>query len=64
MPDRLRNKKKDKAKKTKDLYGNYSAKNVRLFEAQMEKRKEKIPIDKKENEKQLDIKNTNQFLQS
>jgi hypothetical protein len=64
MPDRLRNKKKDKAKKTKDLYGNYSAKNVRLFEAQMEKRKEKIPIDKNENEKQLDIKNTNQFLQS
>ena len=64
MPDKLHKKKKDKAKKTKDLYGNYSAKNVRLFEAQMEKRKEKIPIDKKENEKQLDIKNTNQFLQS
>ena len=61
MPDRLRNKKKDKAKKTKDLYGNYSAKNVRLFEAQMEKRKEKIPIDKNEieNEKQLDIKISN-----
>ena len=52
MPDRLRNKKKDKAKKTKDLYGNYSAKNVRLYEAQTEKRKEKNQIEK--NEKQMD----------
>ena len=41
MPDRLRNKKKDNAKKTRDLYGNYSAKNVRMYEAQQEKRKEK-----------------------
>ena len=38
MPDRLRNKKKDNAKKTQDLYGNYSAKNVRMYEAQREKR--------------------------
>jgi hypothetical protein len=38
MPDRLRNKKKDNAKKTRDLYGNYSAKNVRMYEAQREKR--------------------------
>jgi hypothetical protein len=38
MPDRLRNKKKDNAKKTHDLYGNYSAKNVRMYEAQREKR--------------------------
>ena len=32
MPDILRN------KKTHDLYGNYSAKNVRMYEAQREKR--------------------------
>ena len=59
MPDRLRNKKKDKAKKTKDLYGNYSAKNVRLYEAQTEKRKEKNQIEKNENEKQMDKTNPN-----
>ena len=46
MPDRLRNKKKDNAKKTRDLYGNYSAKNVRMYEAQQEKRKEKNQIEK------------------
>ena len=46
MPDRLRNKKKDNAKKTRDLYGNYSAKNVRMYEAQQEKRKEKIQVEK------------------
>jgi len=46
MPDRLRNKKKDNAKKTHDLYGNYSAKNVRMYEAQQEKRKEKMQIEK------------------
>ena len=38
MPEKLRNKKKDNAKKTRDLYGNYSAKNVRMYEAQREKR--------------------------
>ena len=46
MPDILRNKKKDNAKKTRDLYGNYSAKNVRMYEAQHEKRKEKMQIEK------------------
>jgi len=51
MPDRLRNKKKDNAKKTHDLYGNYSAKNVRMYEAQQEKRKEKMQIEKNKNEK-------------
>ena len=51
MPDRLRNKKKDNAKKTRDLYGNYSAKNVRMYEAQQEKRNEKMQIEKNKNEK-------------
>ena len=51
MPDRLRNKKKDNAKKTRDLYGNYSAKNVRMYEAQQEKRNEKVQIEKNKKEK-------------
>lgn len=42
MSDRLRNKKKDKAKKTKELYGKYSAKNVRIYEAEQESRQAKI----------------------
>lgn len=54
MTDRLRNKKKDKAKKTKDLYGNYSAKNVRIYEAEQERRKEKL---QQERNKQLENNN-------
>jgi hypothetical protein len=42
MTDKLRNKKKDKAKKTKELYGKYTAKNVRIYEAEQERRQAKI----------------------
>ena len=54
MSDRLRNKKKDKAKKTKDLYGKYTAKNVRIYEAEQERRQANI---QQERNKQLE--NTN-----
>ena len=58
MSDRLRNKKKDKAKKTKDLYGKYTAKNVRIYEAEQERRQAKIQQDRnqqleKNNEKSI-----------
>ena len=58
MSDRLRNKKKDKAKKTKDLYGKYTAKNVRIYEAEQERRQAKIQQEKnqqieKNNEKSI-----------
>jgi hypothetical protein len=38
MPDRLRNKKSDKAKRNFDLNGKYSAKSIRLFELTQESR--------------------------
>jgi hypothetical protein len=38
MPDRLRNKKSDKAKRNFDLNGKYSAKSIRLFELAQESR--------------------------
>ena len=58
MSDRLRNKKKDKAKKTKDLYGKYTAKNVRIYEAEQERRQAKIQQERnqqleKNNEKSI-----------
>lgn len=54
MTDRLRNKKKDKAKKTKDLYGKYTAKNVRIYEAEQERRQANI---QQERNKQLENNN-------
>ena len=54
MTDRLRNKKKDKAKKTKDLYGKYTAKNVRIYEAEQERRQAKL---QEERNKQLENNN-------
>jgi hypothetical protein len=54
MSDRLRNKKKDKAKKTKDLYGKYTAKNVRIYEAEQERRQANI---QQERNKQLEKNN-------
>ena len=54
MSDRLRNKKKDKAKKTKDLYGKYTAKNVRIYEAEQERRQAKL---QEERNKQLENNN-------
>jgi hypothetical protein len=54
MSDRLRNKKKDKAKKTKDLYGKYTAKNVRIYEAEQERRQVNI---QQERNKKLENKN-------
>ena len=38
MPDRLRNKKSDKAKRNFELNGKYSAKSIRLFELAQESR--------------------------
>jgi hypothetical protein len=38
MPDRLRNKKSDKAKRNFELNGKYSAKSIRLFELVQESR--------------------------
>lgn len=54
MSDRLRNKKKDKAKKTKDLYGKYTAKNVRIYEAEQERRQANM---QQERNKQLENNN-------
>ena len=54
MTDKLRNKKKDKAKKTKDLYGMYTAKNVRIYEAEQERRQAKL---QEERNKQLENNN-------
>ena len=38
MPDRLRNKKSDKAKRNFELNGKFSAKSIRLFEMAQESR--------------------------
>ena len=38
MPDRLRNKKSDKAKRNFELNGKFSAKSIRLFELAQESR--------------------------
>ena len=38
MPDRLRNKKSDKAKRNFELNGKYSAKSIRLFDLAQESR--------------------------
>jgi len=38
MPDRLRNKKSDKAKRNFELNGKYSAKSIRLFQLTQESR--------------------------
>jgi hypothetical protein len=38
MPDRLRNKKSDKAKRNFELNGKYSAKSIRLFQLAQESR--------------------------
>jgi len=54
MTDKLRNKKKDKAKKTKDLYGKYTAKNVRIYEAEQERQQAKL---QEERNKQLENNN-------
>lgn len=58
MSDRLRNKKKDNAKKTKDLYGKFTAKNVRIYEAEQERRQAKMQQERnqqieKNNEKSI-----------
>jgi len=54
MTDKLRNKKKDKAKKTKDLYGKYTAKNVRINEAEQERQQAKL---QEKRNKQLENNN-------
>jgi len=56
MPDRLRNKKSDKAKRNFDLNGKYSAKSIRLFELTQESRGSTPSVS--ETNQSLDTANT------